>query len=115
MHTKTKACQISKATREKVYLRDGCHCVLCGKWADVSNACAHFIPRSRGGLGIEQNILTLCHDCHTAYDNGNRDTTRQEKEKYFREYLQSKYDNWSEEALVYDKWRFFKTGKTVKG
>lgn len=108
MHLKTKVCQIPKAVKEKVYLRDGCHCILCGSPVDVENACAHFISRARGGLGIEQNILTLCHRCHNAFDNENRITTRKEKEEYFRTYLKEKYPDWDEKELVYDKWRFFK-------
>lgn len=108
MHTKTKFCQIPKAVKEKVYLRDGCHCILCGRSVEVENACAHFISRARGGLGIEQNILTLCHRCHNAFDNENRITTRKEKEEYFRNYLKEKYPDWDEKELVYDKWRFFK-------
>lgn len=110
MHLKTRVCQIPKAVKEKVYLRDGCHCILCGRPVEVENACAHFISRARGGLGIEQNILTLCHRCHNAFDNENRITTRKEKEEYFRTYLKNKYPEWREEDLIYDKWRFFKKG-----
>lgn len=110
MHERTKASQISKSTKEKVYLRDGGHCVLCGKWCEVDNSCAHFISRARGGLGIEENILTLCHACHYEYDNANRVTSRKFKEDYFRDYLKSKYPNWREEDLIYDKWRCFKQG-----
>ena len=111
MHDKTKACRISKATKEKVYLRDGCHCLLCGRWVSVENASAHFISRARGGLGIEENILTLCHECHYSYDNANVETTRKQKEEYFRNYLKSKYSGWNEGNLTYDKWRAFKTGQ----
>ena len=109
MHLKTKACKIPKAVKEKVYLRDGCHCVLCGKPVEVDNACAHFISRARGGLGIEQNILTLCHTCHYSYDNDNKLTTRKQKEEFFANYLKGKYPDWKEEDLIYDKWRIFKT------
>ena len=31
---------------------------------------AHYISRAHGGLGIEENIVTLCLDCHNNYDNG---------------------------------------------
>lgn len=109
MNDKTKACQITRATKEKVYLRDGQHCILCGRWCEVDNACAHFISRARGGLGIEQNILTLCPTCHYEYDNANRVTSRKQKEELFRGYLKEKYPDWKEEDLIYDKWRCFKT------
>lgn len=109
MHEKTKACKITRQTKEKVYLRDGGHCVLCGRWCQVDNASAHYISRARGGLGIEENILTLCHECHYSYDNANRQSTRKEKEDYFRNYLRSKYEDWDERRLTFDKWGFFKT------
>lgn len=98
MHARTKASRISKAVKERVYERDGGRCVLCGKVVDVSNSCCHFISRARLGLGIEENILTLCHLCHTHLDNGEigRDQARA--------YLQSKYPGWDEKKLIYSKW-----------
>ena len=110
MHEKTKACQISRKTKERVYARDNGYCVLCGRYCQVDNACAHFISRARGGLGIEKNILTLCPACHYEYDNANRVTSRKFKEEFFRKYLMEKYDDFNEEELVYDKWRSFKKG-----
>ena len=109
MHEKTKACQISRETKEKVYERDDHHCVWCGRWCEVDNACAHFISRARGGLGTEKNILTLCAKCHYEYDNANGTTSRKTKEGHFRHYLKKKYTDWKEEDLIYDKWKQFKT------
>lgn len=99
---RTKALEISKEVKRKVYERDNEHCILCGRWVDVSNASAHFIARSQGGLGIEENILTLCYNCHQLYDNSEH---RQELKKRFREYLKDKYNGWTEEKLIYKKWR----------
>lgn len=66
----------------------------------------HFVARSQGGLGIEENIVTLCLDCHNDYDNGNK---KDEYRNYIRNYLKSIYgDSWSEENLVYNKWSNFK-------
>lgn len=31
---------------------------------------AHYIPRSAGGLGIVQNVVCLCRDCHNKFDHG---------------------------------------------
>lgn len=66
---------------------------------------AHFIPRSKGGLGIEENIVTLCtnlteNQCHYKFDFG----TRQEKEEIeakIEAYLKSKYPGWDREKLTY--------------
>ena len=95
---RTKATDISKAVREAVYERDK-WCVYCGKQG-IPNA--HYIPRSAGGLGIEQNILTLCPECHNRYDNGHN---RAEMQAFFREYLMSKYPDWDEENLIYRRYK----------
>lgn len=50
--------------------------------------------------GIEQNILTLCNDCHFMFDN--TDKRKELREKY-RTYLKSKYPNWNEQDLIYKK------------
>ena len=68
---------------------------------------AHYIPRSKGGLGIEENIVTLCTEftlnkCHRKYDFGNKDE-RKKIGNIIKNYLQSKYDNWNEEQLYYKK------------
>ena len=101
-HRQTKACEIPPRVKEAVYERDGHVCVLCERWADPSNACAHFIPRKPHlGLGIEENILTLCQDCHDAYD---KTTRRKEIQERLRQYLKSKYPDWDEAKLIYHKY-----------
>jgi hypothetical protein len=62
---------------------------------------AHYISRSQGGLGIEQNIVTLSIEAHHAYDNT---TLRPILRLQIKEYLQSKYEDWDESKLVYRKW-----------
>ena len=51
-------------------------------------------------LGIEENGLTLCPICHRKYD---QTTARMDMRAYFREYLMGKYENWSEDKLIYRK------------
>lgn len=77
--------------------------MLCGKPVEVSAACAHFIPRSHGGLGVEQNILTLCLTCHTAFDNS---AERKQLKVELKEYLKNQYPNWEKERLAYRKWSY---------
>ena len=79
--------------------RDGGRCVYCFARGLPE---AHFIPRSKGGLGIEQNVLTLCRSCHDRFDNGDKET-REGMREYFREYLQTQYPDWNEEKLIYRK------------
>lgn len=99
---RSKATDITMKTKQKVYDRDNGTCIICGR-PGIPNS--HYIKRSKGGLGIEQNIVTMCISCHNAYDNGN-DTERREYIKAkTKEYLERMYDNWNETDLVYDKWR----------
>ena len=105
---RTKACEIPKEVKKAVYERDNERCLICGRWVCEFYACAHFIPRSQGGLGIEQNILTLCSEDHRRYDESSH---REEYKQFFRKYLQSKYPDWNEKDLIYDKWKFLNEEK----
>lgn len=96
MNRRTKALQIPPKVKERVLWRDK-WCVWCGKPGQPN---AHFISRAQGGLGIEENILTLCPECHRRYD---QTTDRAEMREYFKEYLQSKYPEWDENKLYYKK------------
>ena len=101
---RAKATDIPMSVKQKVWGRDNGRCVICGNDYNVMPN-AHYIPRSKGGLGIEENIVTLCtnftkNKCHYMYDN----STRQNREKYgimISEYLKSKYPHWNEEMLYY--------------
>lgn len=99
MHKRTKALAISKAVKSAVYARDGGCCVLCGSPYGLPEA--HYISRAHSGLGVEQNIVTLCRDCHRRYDQSSE---RAEIREELREYLKKKYPDWDESKLVYDKW-----------
>lgn len=97
MRKQTKFTNISPAVKRAVYLRDNGRCVLCGRPGDPF---AHLISRSHGGLGREENIVTLCPDCHREYDQG---TNR--KEIYVRlvSYMKGFYPDWSREDMIYKK------------
>lgn len=99
MHKRTKAIAISPEVRKKVEERDGFCCIFCGK---PGRGEAHFINRSQGGLGVEENILTVCRECHGQMDNGQATKLYRAKAE---EYLRSKYPDWDKSKLVYDKWR----------
>ena len=97
---RAKACQISGKTKRLVYERDDGLCVVCGQPGLPE---AHYIPRSKGGLGIEQNVVCLCRRCHDRFDQGTGDVTNVIGER-IRSYLQSQYDGWTEDDLVYKKY-----------
>lgn len=64
----------------------------------------HYIPRSKNGLGIEQNGAIGCQYHHEMLDNG-ASGRRQEMLVIFKNYLKAHYDNWNEDDLIYSKWR----------
>jgi hypothetical protein len=108
MRKDTKARDIPKKVKEAVAERDSfggwpC-CVNCGMPAPIENRLAfsnaHFISRAQGGLGVEENTLTLCPLCHSRYD---RTTERPNLQEYFREYLEHHYPGWDESKLYYKK------------
>ena len=108
MHKDTKTRDFDRKAKESIAERDSIDgwpcCVYCGLAAPSplvwSNA--HFIARSHGGLGIPENGLTLCPECHRRYDQS---TDREQMREFFREYLKERYENWSEDALIYRKER----------
>lgn len=100
MHRMTRACKITQTVREIVYQRDNERCIICGSNQGLPNA--HYIARSHGGLGVEENIVTLCPECHRRYDNGSK---RMEYGQIIRRYLQSKYPDWDEQKLIYGRWK----------
>jgi len=96
---RAKALAIDTKTKRLVYDRDGGLCVNCRR---PGNPDAHYIPRSMGGLGCEENILTLCRRCHDLFDNGCREV-REEMRGRFAAYLSGIYEGWDEENLIYRK------------
>lgn len=98
MNNRTKACDIPQVVKQKVWERDNHRCVICGNPQAMPNA--HYISRAQGGLGIAQNIVTLCINCHRLYDQS---TMRKEYKERIQVYLQSHYKVWNEEMLVYKK------------
>ena len=99
MKTKrAKACDITKKVKDIVWERDGHKCIVCGNYQAMPNS--HFIRRSQGGLGIEENIVTMCQRCHRAYDQGDE---RRAIATYTERYLRSIYPDWNKEKLIYKK------------
>lgn len=100
---RTKACEIKPKVREAVERRDSIDgvpcCVFCHTSRNVRGE-AHYIRRSQGGLGIEQNLLTTCRSCHQKFDEGKEKAKLREEAA---EYLRSHYPDWNENDLVYRK------------
>lgn len=94
---RAKACDFSRAVKKAIYERDGGLCVLCGRLGAPN---AHYISRAQGGLGIEENGLTLCNECHRRYD---QTEARAFIRPVLERYLRSKYPDWDIKKLYYRK------------
>ena len=99
MSKRSKATDIPKKVREEVYLRDK-RCIICG--SIYNTTCAHYISRAQSGLGIKENLITLCILCHHEMDNGKNSLEIKEK---VRQYLERLYPEFTDEMRIYDKWR----------
>ena len=99
---RAKALAIDKKTKFAVWKRDGGCCIFCGKPQPWNNANAHVVPRSKGGMGIEQNIVTACCDCHRAFDQSAERHNFMEKAVG---HLKKHYPNWEKEQVLYNKYQ----------
>lgn len=98
-HKRTVAVSISTATKRAVNRRDGGKCIFCGRYGDPV---AHVVSRAQGGLGVEQNIVTACWECHMAMDNS---PARRVMVQEAINYLTRCYGSWSKEEVTYNKWK----------
>ena len=88
-----------------VWERDKHRCIYCMRYVPYNFSNSHFIKRSQGGMGIEQNIVTACPDCHRRYDSGYE---YQRMYNYTEKYLRKFYGNLDIEKLKYNKWEELK-------
>jgi hypothetical protein len=62
----------SKKLRMQVMRRDDLRCRICGRraadYVDVELHVHHIRPHGVGGLTEADNLITLCHTCHTGLD-----------------------------------------------
>ena len=106
MRKDTKARDFDQNAKTAISERDSFDgwpcCINCGRPSPQGEPTAfsnaHFIPRAQGGLGIPENGLTLCPECHRKYD---QTTARKGMREFFREYLKPKYQDWDEAKLYY--------------
>lgn len=107
-HKRTRACEISKKTKQIVYTRDNGRCIFCGAPGLPE---AHIVPRSHGGLGCEENIITACRECHDLLDNS---IQRKKMLKEAADYLRGFYPDWKKEKYIFEKWHKDKGGEAIK-
>ena len=101
---RSKATDITQKVRKEVLNRDNFACIICGDNRTLTMA--HYIPRSKGGLGISQNLVTMCMSCHHKIDNGKSKEVADNLTLAVKSYLHSKYaGSWNEKDLKYDKYK----------
>ena len=100
MNKRTKATSISRSVKKIVWERDNHCCIFCGKPLPMNMACVHFISRANGGLGIEQNIITGCMDCHRNLDQS---ISRKSMLIFVSNYLNKFYPNFNDNDRKYKK------------
>lgn len=102
MSRRSRDCDISPISSNEVLRevlrRDDCCCIICGTKKDLQ--IAHYISRARNGLGIPENLVTLCARCHFNYDNGKY---HNDHKKRIADYLKANYTNWDKTNLIYEK------------
>ena len=57
-----------ESLRQQVLRRDGWRCQSCGAMTNLEVHHQEF--RSQSGADSEENLITLCSDCHAAIHNG---------------------------------------------
>lgn len=104
MSKRSKATDIPKKVREEVYRRHKGLCLWCVEKGLVKEGIpnVHYIPRSQGGLGIVENVLNGCVECHHEFDNGKG---REWYQKIADKYMIETYPDFTDEMRTYDKWR----------
>ena len=97
---RSKDCDIQEDVKWKVWERDHQCCVVCGNPKAFPNA--HFVSRAHGGLGIEQNIVTLCFKHHEQFDFGDEFSSNKVK-RQIELHLKNCYEDWNINDLIYSK------------
>lgn len=94
---RTKAVAITPKVRQAVEERDGYCCIFCGQRGRGEG---HYISRAHGGLGVEENLITVCRKCHNEMDNGLLTQIYREKAEA---YLRGIYPDWDKTKYIYKK------------
>lgn len=98
---RSSACDISAKVKRIVLDRDKV-CIICGQPGEPN---AHYIRRSQNGLGIKENVVTLCVHCHHEQHFGIRS---QAITLQMKQYLDRHYPDFPDEQRIYDKWAWTK-------
>lgn len=93
---RTLATSISNQVRQRVRERDK-WCIFCGK---QGQQICHIRPRSKGGLGIPENLVYGCVSCHMMLDQSKH---RKEMIEFALQHLSKHYPDFQDEDRYYRK------------
>jgi hypothetical protein len=93
---RTRALSIDRLVRQRVMERDENRCIMCNRNSGLT--IAHYLNRGAGGLGIEENLVVLCLQCHF---NTDQSIKRKINLAFIKDYLKSNYPDWDEGKLKY--------------
>ena len=111
-HKQTRRHDFTPLIRKRIEERD-MGCIFCRMnyhmpqndyFATNTFSIMHYIPRSQGGLGIEQNAAVGCIYHHNLMDNGNNDLPK-EILGMMKASLKQLYPDLNEGNLTYNKWK----------
>lgn len=94
------ATDFTSIVRKEVLLRDKGFCVYCGNMHNIQ--IHHYIERSLNGLGIKENLVCLCVECHMRLHSNDKGNVIK---KTVKKYLDKLYPNFDDKDRKYDKWR----------
>lgn len=97
---RTKALAITKDIKLIVWERDKHECIFCHCEVPWNLANSHFIKRSHGGLGIEENLFCACLKCHHDFDDT---PNRVWMLPIAENHLKKEYSYWNKDMLIYKK------------
>ena len=113
MQRKTKAEQIPRSVKEKVWARQGGKSLFSSAPITVDMCCCHFVRRGgKSGLGVEENIFGCTPQEHRLFDGNllvspsKRDEIKNLREKWkakAEEHFKAHYPNWDPEELRFKK------------
>lgn len=95
----TKATDITKHVRQEVLVRDNAKCIICGSMYGLS--LHHFVPRSKCGMGISENLVTLCRHCHFKVHNN----SKLNFQSRIKIYLDTLYPGFKKTDRIHNKYR----------
>ena len=93
--------RLDENIRKAVILRDGCKCMECGK-SNCRIEVHHIKPRRLGGSNTQDNLITLCEDCHQK--------TEGKEEQYMKHYFEllnssdNKNLNYAQHVMIGKMW-----------